>query len=198
MPVSVTEQFIKNVIENSFIGRVRRVDFTPIDKKPGFRENCGSDLKSAFIHFEYHYYNEISVDIIDKLTSGGSHRLYLNNGTQEYWILLKATNPVKETMMNNHQIVDNCRFLEDKITEQNFTIQKMSNLIVVMNENIQKMQQIILQSSEKTSEFECVNNKYNVVSTEDGEYLELDDNMSISSTNSGERIKVSSNLCGNE
>lgn len=209
MSASVTEGYVKNVIENSYIGRVRRVDFTPIDKRPGFRENLNSPVKSAFIHFEYHYHNEISVEIIDKLSQGDSHRLYLNNiyranGAQEYWILLKANNPVQETMMSNHQIVDNCRFLEDKIEEQEQTIQKMSEIINIMNENITKLnnvQELLVRSLEKKSlESKCANNKYNVVTTEDGEYIvDLeDDDMSISTTNSTERKQASCDLCGNE
>lgn len=210
MDASVTEQYIRDVIENSYIGKVRRIDFTPIGKGPGFRENYDdySYVKSAFIHFEYHYHNEKSVEIIDKLSEGDSHRLYLNiyrhNGDQEYWVLLKATNPVQETMMNNHQIVDNCRFLEDKIAQQELTIIKMSKVIMVMSENIEKLdrvQQLVLQSLEKKPyELKRAKNVYNVISTEEGEYIDLeeDDNVSISSTISGERIKASCDLCGNQ
>jgi hypothetical protein len=210
MDASVTEHYIKDVIENSYIGKVSRIDFTPIGKGPGFKENYDdySYVKSAFIHFEYHYHNEKSVEIREKLSEGDSHRLYLNiyrhNGDQEYWILLKATNPVKETMMNNHQIVDNCRFLEDKIAQQELTIIKMSKVIMVMNENIAKLdrvQQLVLQSLEKKPyELKRTKNVYNVISTEEGEYIDLeeDDNVSISSTISGERIKASCDLCGNQ
>lgn len=209
MSASVTEQYVKHIIENNYIGKVIRVDFTPIDKRPGFRETRNTSVKSAFVHFEYHYYNEISVEIINKLSHGNSHRLYLNNvykanRAQEYWILLKANNPVQETMMNNHQIVDNCRFLEDKIEEQEQTIEKMSQVINMMNENIAKLnnvQQLLVQSLEvKPLELNTNKNKYNVVITEDGEYIvDLDDdNMSISSTNSEERKQASCELCGNE
>jgi hypothetical protein len=209
MAASVTEHYIRDVIENSFIGKVSRVDFTPIGKGPGFRENYDdySYVKSAFIHFEYHYHNEKSVEIRNKLSEGDSHRLYLNiykhNGDQEYWILLKATNPVQETMMNKHQIVDNCRFLEDKIAEQELTIIKMSKVIMAMNENISKLnnvQELLVQSLEvKPLQLKREKNVYNVISTEEGEYIDLeDDNMSISSSNSEERMKASCDLCGNE
>ena len=208
MSASVTEGYVRNMIENSYIGRVIRVDFTPIDKKPGFRENLNSPVKSAFVHFEYHYHNEISVEIIDKLSRGDSHRLYLNNvyranGAQEYWILLKATNPIQETMMNNHQIVDNCRFLEDKIEEQQLTIEKMTQVINMMNVNISKLnnvQQLLIQCLEAQSpQLNTNKNKYNVVTTEDGEYVvDLEDDMSISSRDSVERKQASCELCGNE
>ena len=208
MSASVTEDYVKNVIENSFIGKVSRVDFTPIDKRPGFSENFNSSVKSAFIHFEYHYHNEKSVEIIEHLSEGGSHRLYLNNiykanGLQEYWILLKASNPVQETMMNNHQIVDNCRFLEDKIEEQEQTIKKMTEVINIMNENIIKLnsvQQLLIHSLEKKSpELKTNKNKYNVISTEDGEYLDLGyDDMCISPTNSVQTQRSGSEICGNE
>lgn len=204
-----TQQYVGNIIENCYIGKVRRIDFIPIDKKPGFVENFDPLLKSAFIHFDYHYHNEKSCEITDTLRRGESYRINLrdvsvDNFTREYWILLKATNPVKETMMNNHQIVDNCRFLQDKIEEQELTIIHMAKVISMMNENISKLnnvQQQLLQSLEvKPLELNTNKNKYNVVTTEDGEYVvDLeDDDMSISTTNSVERKQASCDLCGNE
>jgi hypothetical protein len=80
----------------------------------------------------------------------------------------------------------------------------MSEVINIMNENITKLnnvQQLLVRSLEKNSlESKCVKNKYNVVTTEDGEYIvDLeDDDMSISTTNSVERKQASCDLCGNE
>jgi hypothetical protein len=128
------------------IGFVRRVDFCPIDKKPGFVENTDSPVKSAFIHF--HCFNartQISADIQAALARGESYRLNVNglNLTNGYWILLKAKNPVQDTMMNNHQIVDNCRYLEKLIENKDKQIEKITNncigLVDVMNKQHDKI-----------------------------------------------------------
>ena len=110
------------------IGYVRRIDFCPIDKKPGFVENTDSPVRSAFVHFHcFNVRSQISADIQATLSRGESYRLNINgiNLTNGYWILLKATNPIKDTMMNNHQIVDNCRFLEERIVEQDKRIHSL-------------------------------------------------------------------------
>jgi hypothetical protein len=114
-------------IEKLQIGQVKRIDFTPIHKKPGFDEDVHSFVKSAFVHFHYYYNNENSTRILEKLFCGEGHKINViittnpyNNmeHTYEYWTLLKATNPIQETMMNESQIVENCRFLEKKVIEQ--------------------------------------------------------------------------------
>lgn len=224
LSVYATEQYVRNIIENCYIGKISRIDFTQIDKKPGFAvETTEPFMKSAFIHFEYHYHNEKSCEIIETVCRGESYRLYLKEisylaKTGEYWILLKAINPVKDTMMNNHQIVDNCRHLEKKIEDQEIklseqlkTIEKMGEMINVMNENIQRIynsQQGYIQTLEAddkktTSPHAEKGKKYEVISSDDGLFIELedDDMISISSSSSNsleERIKISSSLCGNE
>jgi hypothetical protein len=42
---------IKNIMSSYRIGTVERVDFTPINKKPGFGENVDEIVMSAFVHF---------------------------------------------------------------------------------------------------------------------------------------------------
>jgi len=117
----ITEDMIKK--ELSFIGNIKRVDFTPVNKKVGFVENVNEPMKSAFVHFYFmlnHYKTYFN--------SGESFRHYLQFGS-EYWILLKANNPVQDTMMNNAQIVENCRLLEKKVEEQATTIESLEKKV---------------------------------------------------------------------
>jgi hypothetical protein len=51
MCVNTCEHEIRMVFNAQEIGFVRRIDFCPIDKKPGFIENTDSSVKSAFVHF---------------------------------------------------------------------------------------------------------------------------------------------------
>jgi hypothetical protein len=133
---SITRNQVITEFEKFGIGQVNRVDFTPINKKPGFAEHISKTgffeydvdvVKSVFVHFDYYYENELTDRIVSKLDNGESHRIYpaCAISRQEYWILTKCTNPVQDTMMNTAQIVENCRFLENKVAEQSATIAKL-------------------------------------------------------------------------
>lgn len=117
----VTEENIR--AELAELGNITRIDFTPIGKKPGFVENIESNIKSAFVHFDRPLiYSQISLNIAEY----GSVKMYPTFLCgREYWILRTIQSPIPDTMMNNAQIVANCRFLEDKIAEQEATIKAM-------------------------------------------------------------------------
>jgi hypothetical protein len=117
------------------IGFVRRIDFCPIDKKPGFVENTDSHVKSAFVHFHCLNNTQLVADIQATLARGEGYRLNVNgrDASNGYWILLKATNPVQDTMMNSHQIVDNCRHLEKRIEEQANEIKELKESIIIFH-----------------------------------------------------------------
>jgi hypothetical protein len=139
LSIHTCESFVKEQFEKNHIGHVCRVDFTPIGKKPGFDENVCDVVKSAFIHFYEFYAFDKTVKILEKLSKGETCKIYLPIGygygyqNQEYWILLKAINPIQDTMMNNAQIVENCRFLEKKVKEQDETIKDMQEQIKNIN-----------------------------------------------------------------
>lgn len=122
---SLSDCQIADEFHNFRIGQVRRVDFIPIGKKPGFDEKTDQVVKSAFVHFRHYYYNELTLEIMGKLMDGESHRIYPACGKGEYWVLLKSTNSIPDTMMNAAQIVENCRLLETKVVEQAATIAKL-------------------------------------------------------------------------
>jgi hypothetical protein len=151
MSIIYTEEAVKNIMFQLRVGTVERVDFIPIDKKPGFFENVDHDVsddyRSAFVHFYLPIHREDGIYLPDythkNLRLRGSHiwdmididepyRLKVN--PTEYWVLLRNKHPVPQTMMNIHQVVENGRYLEKlvleqskKLEEQDVTIKKLES-----------------------------------------------------------------------
>ena len=117
--------FIKEVMIKNRIGVVSHIDFTPVNKKHGFSENYEQDLVSAFIHFSSTDY------IFDHIKSGASYKIHIN--PNEYWICLLNKNPVPRTMMNIHQVVENCRYLETLIELQAKKIEYLERMLEIQN-----------------------------------------------------------------
>jgi len=133
MSVSTTEKEVMELFHNREIGQVRRVDFTSTLKKPGFNEISTSvmRMKSAFVHFNKYYDNTPLVQRLLELLTNHQEKcvLYLDAEKRSYWILLKAKTVIPDTMMNHHQIVENCRYLEKKLEEQEITMKKYEERI---------------------------------------------------------------------
>jgi hypothetical protein len=123
MSAPVTRDDVAAVFENIDFGKISRIDFTPINKKPGFGENVDRVVKSAFIHFSELYESGKIIDYCIK--EGEPHKFYPFENSDEYWILLLAKNPIPETMMNTAQIVENCRLLEKKVEDQDAKIKAL-------------------------------------------------------------------------
>jgi hypothetical protein len=121
--VSVSELCLTE--ELTELGQVNRVDFVPLNKKPGFVEMYDSSFRSAFVHF-HNYNNTTTIEIFEKLGLGQSYKFFPKS-INEYWLLLKAKNPVQQTMMNNSQIVENCRYLEKLLEDQQETIKNLED-----------------------------------------------------------------------
>jgi hypothetical protein len=123
MSTRFTKEQVGKVFEDLEFGKISRIDFTPINKKPGFGENVDRVVKSAFIHFSelyetgrvVHYWNQ----------EGIPHKFNPFENSHEYWLILPAKNPIPDTMMNRAQIVENCRLLEKKVEEQEEKIKKL-------------------------------------------------------------------------
>ena len=107
-------QSVSNIMSHFNIGIVQHVDFTPINKKPGFYESFDLKYKSAFIHFVdvpgYQMNNDFWIALKDQ---SQGYKLQISHF--EYWICLKNHSPIQRTMMNIHQVVENGRYLEDRI-----------------------------------------------------------------------------------
>jgi len=137
--ISHTMESIKEVMKAKYLGTVVRVDFTPVNKKPGFVENVDDNFVSAFVHFSnpvlsidgrYHYDtrdNYCNYLFWNRINNGESCKIWVSS--TEYWICLKNKNPVKQTLMNVHQIVENARFLEILVKSQVLKIEELERKI---------------------------------------------------------------------
>ena len=144
-----TEASIKNIMSSYRIGTVERVDFTPINKQPGFGENVDDVVMSAFVHFSdpilgydncYNYRSDSYLginDFWDTISANQSYKLQI--ARNEYWICLKNKNPVQRTMMNIHQVVENSRHLENLVEEQKNKIQKLEEKLDNMDSVIKQL-----------------------------------------------------------
>ena len=142
----VTEEQVRRIFGNLNIGCVSRVDFIPVGKKPGFAEEPVSHRKSMIVHFKYLNYSFMSPAKLEEIEAGQGHIIFPRNlcldwpteKCSEYWLLLKAMNPIQETMMNNSQIVHNCRLLEKKVKDQ-------SDDILVLKKKVDNLQEVVYQ-----------------------------------------------------
>jgi hypothetical protein len=142
-----TEQSVRNIMVSFQVGTVVRVDFTPINKKPGFGEKVDDIVKSAFIHFSdprpgpegWVYFNTKSYngneELWEAIAAGQSYRLQVS--PREYWICLMNKNPLQNTMMNIHQVVENGRHLETLIEKQNDEIKNLREIIDKQSKTIE-------------------------------------------------------------
>ena len=147
---------IINVMSNYKIGTVSHIDFTPINKKPGFGEKVDDVVKSAFVHFSnlimtpdnQYYYDSIytcgNVSFWDTiLYTDTPYKLQVS--LKEYWICLKNTKPVQRTMMNIHQVVENGRHLENLIEEQADKLKAQEETINNLSEKLENVHQVVYQ-----------------------------------------------------
>ena len=155
MSTGWTEDAIREIMAIKSIGTVSHVDFTPINKKPGFGENVDSVVKSAFIHFsdptigsdnKYHfnpYKMPSGYDLWSVIGREGTYKLILPTG--EYWICLKNKNPVRRTMMNIHQVVENARYLENLVMQQADEIKNLKETIAAQQKALEGVRDAVYQ-----------------------------------------------------
>jgi len=145
------EESIRNIMAAYFIGTVSHVDFTPINPKPGFTETDVQLVRAAFVHFsdkhiirgvsyKSHYNN---VYFWDTICSEKPYKLTVSE--DEYWICLRNKNPTQRTMMNIHQVVENCRHLESIVTEQAEEITKLKETVDELTKKLDGVHRTIYQ-----------------------------------------------------
>ena len=148
-----TEETIMDIMSTYKIGKVVYVDFTPVNKKPGFSEYVDDVVKSAFVHFSnpihsHHHYHYMT-RIIPGNETFWNHLIYSNDpyklqiSAHEYWLCLKNKNPVQRTMMNISQVVENGRYLENLVTEQAQKIEKQEETIGLLSEKLEGLHQVV-------------------------------------------------------
>ena len=153
--VDHTDNSIAYYMNFHCIGYVSHVDFTPINQKPGFGEIVNQVYKSAFVHFsdpclctdkmyrfEHRSYNG-NVEFWNTIGSGQPYKLQISS--DEYWLCLKNKNPVKRTMMNIHQVVENGRHLEGLIEAQAKTIQEQADRIEALERKLEGTHNVVYQ-----------------------------------------------------
>jgi hypothetical protein len=150
-----TEDSITRLMSLHNIGTVMRVDFTTINKKPGFSENTDSTVISAFVHFSDPIiksdgcYDSATITHVSNLdfwncmAYNQSYRLQITHN--EYWICLKNKNPIQRTMMNIHQVVENGRHLEKLVEEHRIMLESQEKKIAELTKTNQGFEHIIYQ-----------------------------------------------------
>jgi hypothetical protein len=125
------------------IGNVLRVDFTPLYQKPGFAPEAQSDIRTAFVHCDALFTTQLTDSIVTTIETGASYRFYVSD--REYWLILKNRAPVTETMLNCHQIVDNCRTLEQQIQVLTARNEELEETVAKQSEDIVRIQGVVTQ-----------------------------------------------------
>ena len=140
-----SEESIKLYFNQCQIGIVIRVDFTPINKKPGFVEKVGEDVVSAFVHFEDPWKSVGNINLSLKfwsiINSGQPYKVQFSSS--EYWLCLKNKNPIQQTRMNIHQVVENGRHLEGLIEAQAKIIQEQAEKIQALERKLQSTGEVV-------------------------------------------------------
>ena len=129
------EKYIMDMMYQFEIGEVSHIDFTTINKKPGFVEIYGEQYMSAFVHFSRPW--TTNRDFWDTIAADKPYKIQVS--PREYWICLKNKNPVQRTMMNIHQVVDSGRHLEKLIEEQAKKIEYLEDKLKSTNAAIYQL-----------------------------------------------------------
>lgn len=158
MSVLHTEESVINVMFNLRIGSVTRVDFVPINKKPGFVEKLDDVYKSAFVHFYLPLPRYDGPPLPAEDTAGLSLRnqyiwdmldtdepCRVKVSPTEYWFILRNNHPVPQTMMNIHQVVENGRHLESLIEKQNKKLEEQDATIKKLESKLDGIHAVVYQ-----------------------------------------------------
>jgi uncharacterized coiled-coil protein SlyX len=140
MLAGTREEDVKHAFAD--FGNVYRIDFTPQGKKPGFVENLTGTHKSAFVHFTSVFEKGHRINIW--IRGGEEYKVFpYRNSSDEYWLLKPARSIMQDTMMNNAQIVSNCRALESKVAEQTAKIEQQSATIDELKQDLKGLQTVV-------------------------------------------------------
>jgi len=133
------------------VGMVRRVDFigTQKSKDDIFDEKIDGQIKAAFVYISLYPndYTKRLLECINEPNSQGFMHYFYPSGY--YWRIFKNHHPVKDTLMNNHQIVENGLLLQDKVRAQSDQIDALIGKVDAQSETIDLLlKQIKTQSSQ--------------------------------------------------
>jgi hypothetical protein len=177
MSIYHSEESISLIFNRESIGFVSYIDFTSINKKPGFCENILDDVKSAFVHFTYTFKENYKFWSV--IEQNKPYKLYINgNSNNDYWICLKNKNPVQRTYMNIHQVVENGRYLEKLIKQQNDEINSLREIVKNQQKKINGIDNVVYQLIgglfNSDSQMKAINNHYESMGID--YYIDCNDN----------------------
>lgn len=132
-----TEQDIKDIFITADIGDVKRADF--IEKTSDNKNNL---YVSVFVHMNNVFNTKIGNLVVNETYDmNTAYKLQLSG--REYWLLLKNHKPIQDTELNIHQLAENNRLLEEKITSQDSILTEQQELIKQQQEQIKRLQETI-------------------------------------------------------
>ena len=135
MSTTCTAENIKYIFRTSGIGEVKRVDFTSIVSRENMVSNYNTnEWQSAFVHIVYMYDTNIAKAIMQNITAGAPYKFWFKPGL--FWLILKNTNPIPDTIQNIHQIAENARLLEERVVKQEQQLAKQSAEIDRLQETV--------------------------------------------------------------
>ena len=116
---------VVDIINHELLVDIYRVDFVPID---------GNVLyQSAFLYFDYDnsgYFEQcILPNIVSKTDDENKETFRLRVADDEFWWILPNYNPVPETNLNLHQIVENARLLQNRVQQLEIMVLNQTNQI---------------------------------------------------------------------
>jgi hypothetical protein len=126
MAIHYNTQLVAGVFERLYIGRILRADFVEIPGEERFQ--------SAFVHMEIIYDVPTTDTIVDQVfVKNKPYKIQPDIfGGGAKWTLLKNKNPITETRLNIHQIVENAKKLERIVSEQEERIYKLESIITAV------------------------------------------------------------------
>ena len=129
MSTDYNEDRVRAVFDSLVIGSVTRVDFASIT--PGNYTTPNDRFQKAFVHLSHFYDTDAANHLRDSLkTTNDSVRLQPDMFNQKvYWIVLLNKNPVADTNLNIHQVVENHRILEQLVFQQAEEIRNLQNTL---------------------------------------------------------------------
>ena len=159
-----------------FLGNVKRADFIPIEGDDRFQK--------AFVHLDHIIESETNTEIINRVFERGENtRIYPETfNPRVYWILVRTKNPVTETRLNIHQVVENANILQSVVEAQAQEIKALreqySGDIHRLHQTIQEMLLFVCPAPDAIH-YRLVNNmKYGqqcdtdyIMQTPDGEFI---------------------------
>jgi hypothetical protein len=141
------ESQVSRAFESRGIGKVRRVDFVPLNPvEPGEREtefSIASCYQKAFVHFDHLFDSPIATEIFQTVVQkDGSFRLF--HEENKYWILLNNKMVVPDTALNSHQMAENHRVLTQTVMQQAGQIEKLDEVVNIQAAQITRLLELVM------------------------------------------------------